>query len=106
MNDILIGLTLVSLAGMFILRSLFIKQKNINKQNEEVLRLIRKIYHLDELISRLQRENPTSWAKEDRAQTVIARRIELHEEYCTFVGGYPVREVEYMNGLMGVVVMR
>jgi hypothetical protein len=105
-TNVLIGLAVVGLAGMLILRSLLIKQKQENEKNEEFVKLVRKIHHLDEMISRLQRDDPVGWVKEHDAKVMIAKRIELYEEYCTFVGGHPVREIEYVNGLMDAALVK
>lgn len=93
-------MVLVMVAVLVWCRWFFKKQQARIEKLEDIVEVTRRIHTLDDSIARSKHDNPTSWAKTPDGKGLVAKRIELHEEYCTYMGGHPIREIEYVNELM------
>jgi hypothetical protein len=99
-TQVLLGIILGMITGLFGLFQFFKKQQAHIERLEGIVEVARRIHALDDVIMRRRRADPMGWATTLEGKGLVAKRVDLHEEYCAYTGSYPIREIEYMNELM------
>ena len=100
MNYILLISLTILIAACISSSTLYFKEREARIRSEKVLAVVREMGEIDDRIFRIMLDDPEDWPASPESKMLIARRVELHEWYSTFLGHQLLRDCIYMTDLM------
>ena len=97
---IIVSLLIASIPSLL----LYWRERKGRIKSQTMLAAVKEMGEIDDRIFRIRLDDPEDWPTSHESQTLIVRRIELHEKYSTFLGHQLLRDCSYVSDLMKSVI--